>query len=291
MKRFTICVMLSSILVVGTASAEEQETTYVNDPNSPLYELIHAIEKVKYEYTEDWEEKIDILLENANKRMLEIEENEVVDPDLANRIIEHIQENIEEIEKKLDEAEENGEDITEIEEEVVLHHSNRGNNLLVLLERENLPEQAKAGIRRALANQERAMEKRAEAKLRVEMKKALRIKMEEESKVESEVEETEHNENQVIKEHKEETASLKLEYTVGTNQVEEKEEQVEEEAKEIIASPTKVKGNEKAAQARQHASERANNGKSKGQERAKQARAKGENHPSQNGNGRNSNRP
>ncbi|MCD8500735.1 MAG: DUF5667 domain-containing protein [Bacillaceae bacterium] len=134
--------------------------TAVITPDFEVYETIRMIEEVEYELTEDVTEKISLQDEYADKRLAEIEE--MVEAGLEDEIEELLKDyekHMEEVEKVLEEAKEEETDLTDVEEVISEKNEKRFENLLLLLEREDLPEQAKAGISRAIANKHRAMER------------------------------------------------------------------------------------------------------------------------------------
>lgn len=140
---------------------------------------------------------------------------------------------------------------TDIEEEVAERTSMRGVNLVALLERDDLPEQAKAGIRKALANQERAMENRQRAKERNELRKA------------------ERENKEVVEELEEEFVDLEDATAPKTEKV--KEPKANQKPKNENAK----KGQERAEQARENAKQKAEQGQKRGHEAKEQGQKRG----------------
>lgn len=158
---------------------------------------------------------------------------------------------------------------TDIEDEVAERTSMRGVNLAALLERDDLPEQAKAGIRKALANQERAMENRQRAKERNELRKAER-------------------ENKKIKEEELEEEFVDLEDVTAPKTDKVKEPKGNQKPKNENAK----KGQERAEQAREKAKQKAEQGQKRGHEakqpgesRGQQAKENGQGNSNGKGNG------
>ncbi|RXJ01774.1 hypothetical protein DS745_09870 [Anaerobacillus alkaliphilus] len=194
---------------------------------------------VQDRFTENRLDKIETVIETG-------EENAV------GELVEDIDQNLAAIENIVDEAAKIGEDITELEEVIAQIIVKRSQNLLALLERDNLPEQAKAGIRKALANQERAMARVAKAKdLWKSVEEAI-AKLEEELVTAEEVELVEE--------------TIEVESDVTT---ELETEEVEESNKHVVKTNEKVERTlTKAAEKIQRTEERATKHLEKGQTKA-----------------------
>lgn len=157
--------LLAVFLFFGAAVYAEEQQEIVS-PESELYETTRLMEDTEYEYTEDNGEKALLQDEYADKRILEAEDLLKNDnEEAAEAILEDYNEHVEEVEKNLDEARKSGHDIADIEALVAEKFAKRSERLTALLEREDLPQQAKEGISRALTNQERAAQRFADALL------------------------------------------------------------------------------------------------------------------------------
>lgn len=155
--------LLTVFLFFGVAVYAEEQQEIVS-PESELYETTRLMEDTEYEYTEDNGEKALLQDEYADKRLLEAEELlENDNEEAAEAILEDYNEHVEEVEQNLDEARKNGGEISDIEALVAEKFAKRSEKLTALLEREDLPQQAKEGISRALTNQEKAAQRFADA--------------------------------------------------------------------------------------------------------------------------------
>lgn len=170
-KKTVLSSTLAAALVIGgVVHAEENSTSEIEivehyetpiiTPEFELYETIRIIEEIEYELTEDVTEKILLQDEYADKRLAELEEMvEVGLDDKVEELLEDYEKHMEEVEKNLEEAREEGTDLTDLEDVISDKKAKRFENLLLLLEREDLPEQAKTGVSKAIANKQRAMER------------------------------------------------------------------------------------------------------------------------------------
>jgi hypothetical protein len=161
-KFLTTIILIGGLTMGGATYADNLKST-----DTSLEETLRLMEESVVELTEDAKEKVFLQNENVEKRFVKVEE--VVKYGEEEEIIEVIEDfnrNTEILENILVEAELDEEEFTELEEVITNISKKRTQNLLALLERENLPEQAKAGIRKAIANQERAMLRAAGAKKR-----------------------------------------------------------------------------------------------------------------------------
>ncbi len=254
---------------------EEKATTDVDasaetvvTPESNLYEAIRLIEEAIYDLTEDTTEKALLQDEYADNRLEEAEEMiETGNEEAAEELINDFETNVIEVETVLGETETAGEDLSEVNEvnEVIIENgAKRSQNLLALLEREDLPEQAKAGIRKALANQERAMQRAAKA-----------IEKAEEEAV-----------NAIEKAEVEAVNAIEKAEVEAVNEIEKAEEkEVEKESKKVKENAEKAKekaeekaekAREKAEKAREKAEEKAKKANEKAEEKAEKARGKAE---------------
>lgn len=151
--------------VQGVDTEVEVTESTVTAPDSELYETVRLIEEAEYELTEDITEKILLQDEYAEKRLAEAEEMiELGNDEQVEELLEDFENHMAEVDNQLVEAEETETDYTEVEQIVAEKTEKRFENLLSLLEREDLPEQAKKGIAKAIENKQRAMERSAKAR-------------------------------------------------------------------------------------------------------------------------------
>src|SRR5690606_20528176 len=138
-------------LLTGTTSFAEDNVSIV-DPYSELYDTSLLVEEVQVDLTEDITEKALLQDQFADER---IEEVEIVlengDEEKAENILEQLDETVQEVDELLEESVELEDGDQEIVEEVIAEKTKkRTEKLTALLEREDLPETAKAGIAKAL---------------------------------------------------------------------------------------------------------------------------------------------
>jgi hypothetical protein len=168
MKKKVLCIVLGlTLLFAGQAFAEED--VEVVNPDSELYDTTREMEDAEYDLTEDTGEKILLQDQYAGERLDETEiALENGDQETSEELLEDYNEHVQERDKNIEEAKAAGEDITEVETVVAENSKKRSENLSALLEREDLPEGAKAGITKALENQEKAMQKLESAQEKAE---------------------------------------------------------------------------------------------------------------------------
>ncbi|WP_156290368.1 DUF5667 domain-containing protein [Oceanobacillus salinisoli] len=143
------------LLFAGNVYADEDEA--VVDPNSELYDTSRIIEEAEYDLTEENSEKVLLQDEYADDRLNEAELSlDEGNEEKAEELLEDYEEHVKQVEEDMEAAKEAGEDISAVEETVVENSQKRSENLRALLEREDLPEEAKAGITKALENQQKA---------------------------------------------------------------------------------------------------------------------------------------
>ncbi|WP_332628511.1 DUF5667 domain-containing protein [Halalkalibacter flavus] len=165
MKKIVIAITVSFILVAGVVYANEERE--IVSPESELYETVRIIEETAIELTKDTSEKTLLEDQYAEQRLLEAEEMFAVgNEDAGEKSLEDYSEHIEKIEKNIAVAKGNGKDVSEVESIVYENMEKRSENLLALLDRDDLPEQAKAGITKALDNKEKAKQRAEEARNR-----------------------------------------------------------------------------------------------------------------------------
>lgn len=158
-----ITIGLGIVIAGGQASANENTEEVVN-PSSEFYETTRLMEKAEYELTRDNGEKALLQDEYADERLKEYEVAlEEGNDETAQKLMEDYKEHIQEIEYNIKNAKKAGEDISKVEKIVAENSQKRTEQLTALLKREDLPEEAKAGITEALENQEKAMKNFAEA--------------------------------------------------------------------------------------------------------------------------------
>lgn len=159
-------IVVTVFLFFGAVAYAEEQQEFVS-PESELYETVRLMEDTEYEYTEDNGEKALMQAEYAGKRLLEVSvmlegRNEKAVAAILKAYDQHIQE----VQQNLDEARINNQDISGIEAVLAEKFAKRSEKLTALLQREDLPQQAKDGISTALANQEKASQRFAEARQR-----------------------------------------------------------------------------------------------------------------------------
>ncbi|WNF36629.1 DUF5667 domain-containing protein [Bacillaceae bacterium IKA-2] len=136
------------------------ENSEIVTPLSNLYEAIRQMQDATIYLTKGPAEKALLQIELAEKRVAEAKVmigNGI--QEVADQLLIDSEKSADEAELVLEEAEEMGEDVSDVKEIITEMNAKRSQNLLALLDRENLPEQAKDGIRKALANQARAVER------------------------------------------------------------------------------------------------------------------------------------
>ncbi|RPF54123.1 hypothetical protein EDC24_1312 [Aquisalibacillus elongatus] len=163
MKKMISTVVLSAILLVGTlvAAAEDQSAL---SPDSEVYDFSRILEDAEYELTEEEAQKVLLQNQYADERITEAElVLEEGDSEKSQELLEDYEEHLNEISQVVAEMKENEKDSSEVEEVVAEKSVERNSELQDLLEKEDLPEEAKEGISQAIDNQEKAMENLAEA--------------------------------------------------------------------------------------------------------------------------------
>lgn len=162
MKKIITSITVGLLFIGGNSyAAEEQE---IINPDSELYDTSRLIEEAEYELTEDNGEKALLQDEYADKRLSEAEMAfDEGDEQKAGELMEDYNEHMQEIEENIEAAKEAGDDISKVEEIVAENSQKRFENLQALLEREDLPEAAKLGIKRALENKKMAQQRFSEA--------------------------------------------------------------------------------------------------------------------------------
>jgi len=187
MKKLVTSIVVGSLLFGGVAYANEGYEVVSAD--TEIHETVESTEEAEVVLTEELDEEA--VLEDEDVLTEELDQEVVLEDDIAkileeiedalenstgetkekliedlNKLIEDLNKNLEEIDENLDEEKES-DDIIVIDSQDKEKSSRRGENLLRLLEREDLPATAKAGITKALANQERAKAKKLEESVQV----------------------------------------------------------------------------------------------------------------------------
>lgn len=282
-KLITTVVLVGGITMGGVTFANENVKI---TPESELYETISLIVEGNVELTEDGEGKAAIQDEHtenlldAVESVIETGNNQAIE-----QLFKDINETLKAIDNIVEEADKIGEDISELEKVITEIIATRSQNLLALLERENLPEQAKAGIRKALVNQEKALQRAGKAKKLWEQVEEAIVKMEEEANVveanleaELQLEATETNsveqENKhMVKAHEKvdrtlKQAEAKIERTLERAQRHEEKGQTTAHEKALEkAERTQQKAQEKVERTLERAAERETKGNGNGAER------------------------
>ncbi|KHF38704.1 DUF5667 domain-containing protein [Halalkalibacter okhensis] len=163
MKKLVIATTVCLLLVAGVVHANQEKD--IVSPESELYETVRVIEETTIELTKDPGEKTLLEDEYAKNRLLEAEEMLAVgNEEAAESSIDDYNEHMDAIEKNLAEAKERGKDISEVEVIINENMEKRSENLRSLLDRDDIPEQAKAGITKAIENQAKAKQRAEEAR-------------------------------------------------------------------------------------------------------------------------------
>jgi len=183
MKKLVTSIVVGSLLFGGVAYANEGYEVVSAD--TEIHETVESTEEAEVVLTEELDEEAvleeeDVLTEELDEEVVLEDEDiakilEEIEEALENstgetkeKLIEDLNKLIEDLNKNLEEIDEKeSDDIIVIDSQDKEKSSRRGENLLRLLEREDLPATAKAGITKALANQERAKAKKLEESVQV----------------------------------------------------------------------------------------------------------------------------
>jgi len=143
-------------LIIAPGPAEASEVKPGLGPDSPLYGLELALERVRLGLTFNKKKKAELHVKYAEERLAEVmamqAENKA---EHAAKAAEKQKKSIDEAEEAMNEAEEEGEDVSEVETKLVAIKARNIEVLTVLLDK--VPEQAKASIQK---NIERSQQKR-----------------------------------------------------------------------------------------------------------------------------------
>ncbi|OIJ22395.1 hypothetical protein BKP45_07095 [Anaerobacillus alkalidiazotrophicus] len=256
MKKIITSITVGLLLIGGNSySAEEQE---IIKPDSELYDTSRLIEEAEYELTEDNGEKALLQDEYADKRLSEAEMAfDEGDEQKAEELMEDYNEHMQEIEENIEAAKEAGDDISKVEEIVAENSQKRFENLQALLEREDLPEAAKLGIKKALENKKMAQQRFSEALKKAEAARG-NVK-------EKQEERTKNEETRVNAEEKQEDNIKEVEERVNAKEKQEEGMKRAEEAR-VNAKEKQEEGMKKAEEARANAKEKREEGMKKAEE-------------------------
>ncbi|WP_227935127.1 hypothetical protein [Alkalihalobacillus deserti] len=270
MKKVVALLVVGSLFIAQTAYASEvtiavEKTIHTNELNMTeaegvsvdpeLIGFVDVFQEVAVELSETEKDKLKLLVNfiaQTNKRLETLLTEEKFDD--ASIMLENYNADIDKVQELLArssiaEVEEELEVVEEIEEIFVEKTSMRSVNLQELLNREDLPAPALAGIEKALKNQKRAEEKHQLAQERKAQRKAL--------KAEQKTVKQENEEDEVVKTGEEEE--------LASSTPVQKQNGKPEKAQKAQDKATKQaeKGKERAEKAQQKASERGqgNNGK------------------------------
>lgn len=130
----------------------------VTTPDQPTYDTVRAYEDAQVDVTEDVRNQAALESGFAERRVTEIQgAAKKGKPEFVTDLVSDYEELMQSAQGKIEAARAGGKDVTDVENLVAERFGNAGKKLEELLERD-LPEQAKAGIRKALNNQQRAFE-------------------------------------------------------------------------------------------------------------------------------------
>ncbi|WP_121615884.1 DUF5667 domain-containing protein [Virgibacillus halodenitrificans] len=273
-KRITGLTIGFSLILGGQAFAEE--SLKVVDPQSDLYDTTRYLEEATYDITTDFSDKVLLQEQYAEKRLREAElAIEQGDPAAAKKLIQEadihgelMEENLAEV-NKTDDIEE----IDALEKEVLSYIAKRTEILKSLLVRDDIPEDAKKGIQRAINNQEKVVEKIhkafAEKRLHLDDREDLDEDAEDEAEEKADKAEDKAEKEREKAEEAAEKAEDKAEKE--RERAEEKTEKDREKAEEAAE-----RAEEKAEKDRERAEEKAERDREKAEEAAERAEDKAE---------------
>lgn len=169
MKKIITGAVLGSLLIGGAAYSANEASEEVLTPDSELFSASVLMEDAEYDLTEELDDKVLLQNDFADKRLIALEKVKAAGNEHAYEILlDRFNKHVQEMESQLEEAKEDRYDVSEIEAIVAEKSARRGENLALLLEREDLPDVAKEGIAKALENQAKAMERFAAAQLKAQ---------------------------------------------------------------------------------------------------------------------------
>lgn len=144
--------LLVSLLVLATPVFAAEEAEFVDPgvtPNSPVYGLDRALERIQLAITFKEEEKAKLKFKFAEERLAEAEVMaEEGEEELAEELMEDYEEGLNETNEEIERAVARGQNVTDLVE----HVSTRTSKHLEVLQRvyEKVPEQARAAIAHAM---------------------------------------------------------------------------------------------------------------------------------------------
>ncbi len=154
-KSFTVVIIFMFLFMASALGAEGEVETAT--PEDPLFDTVRSLEDAQYDLAEDEEEKVALQDEFAERRLDALDEMEEAEAELIEEVLEDYMNHERELGQILE-----GMDGPNAEALIALvdkASEKRGQRLAQNLEREDLPEEAREGMQRALANQEMAREK------------------------------------------------------------------------------------------------------------------------------------
>lgn len=177
-----------AILLINMEAMADENSEAAVDPNSEFYQTIRLLEEAEYELTEEHGDKALLQNEFAEKR---VEETIVLTDlgleDRTQELMEDYNNHINKMTTNIEQAKEDGESVSEVETMVYDNGEKQAKKLVALLEREDLPAAAKAGIAKALENQKKSSKDKKKDKEKDKGKKEKgKEKKQREKKVEAE---------------------------------------------------------------------------------------------------------
>jgi hypothetical protein len=156
-----ITVFIVLLLALGGAALAAQETEPIS-PDDPLYEAVRELEEAQFDISEDTIEKVALRNEFAARRLASL--GKIVEegkPEFVGQLLEEYSNQNRQLTETLDDVD--GPDAEKMMQLVTEANKQRNEHLAQMSEDERLPEEARAGMQRALENQELAMQKLQEA--------------------------------------------------------------------------------------------------------------------------------
>ncbi|MFO8069167.1 MAG: DUF5667 domain-containing protein, partial [Alkalibacterium sp.] len=152
MKKRIYSLVLGTGLILGSSQALAAEMEDVVNPDSELYDTTRVMEEIEYDLTDDAGDQALLQDGYAVERVAESElALESGDVELAEDLLEEANESTDQAEADLNDAiETEDESVEEVEKTLAESLEARTMKLRTFLDREDLPEQAKIGISRAL---------------------------------------------------------------------------------------------------------------------------------------------
>ncbi|MFZ3577001.1 DUF5667 domain-containing protein [Virgibacillus sp. DJP39] len=263
LKRIAGLTLGLGLVVGGQVYADEGDQ--VISPDSDFYDTTRLMEEAEYELTNDYSDRAMLQDQYAEERLGEVRlAIENGDQETAEELVKDFEGHVEEAELNLDEAVSEGEDLSGVDEELQEEIKNSIQQLTALLERANFPEQARKGILRALANQEKpkADSDDTEEEVEVEQEEAEVEELADEN--DEEKSEAEEAAKEMRKQAKEEAKQLKEQ---AKEAAEEQREQAKKEAEE-----QREQAKKEAEEQRELAKEKREQAKEAAKEKREQAK-------------------